>query len=249
MPTILLQILIAVTIVSLISFVGIILFRGKFMKKSLYILVSFAAGSLIGAALFDLIPEAFKGGFRDSTAMFILIGILSFFILEKFLHWHHHHISDKETETHAFTYLNLIGSAVHNFTDGAIIAISFINSTNLGIVATIAIVAHEIPHEFGDYAILIYGGFSQVKAAIYNFISALTAFVGAVLAFVYSNQVQYSGIYMSAFAAGGFIYIAGTDLIPEIHKEKELAKSMLQFIALLFGVLLIFIVGKIFDGH
>ena len=243
-----LRIIIAVAIVSLISFVGIIFFRGKFMKKSLYLLVSFAAGSLIAAALFDLIPEALKGGFKDSTAIFILVGILVFFVLEKFLQWHHHHMEEKETETHPFTYLSLIGSGLHNFTDGAIIAVSFVNSTTLGIITTIAIIAHEIPHEFGDYAILIYGGFSQTKAAVYNFISALTAVLGAVLAYLFSSQVQYSGVYMSAFAAGGFIYIAGTDLIPEIHKEKELKKSVLQFIFLVSGVILIYAVGKIFQG-
>ena len=243
-----LHILVAVTIVSLISFIGIIFFRGKFLKKRIYLFVSFAAGSLIGAALFDLIPEALTGGFKDSTAFFILIGILSFFVLEKFLHWHHHHIGEKETETHAFTYLNLIGSAVHNFTDGAIIAVSFLNSTKLGIIATIAIIAHEIPHEFGDYAILIYGGFSQIKAAVYNFISALAAILGAILAYLFSSQLQFSGIYISAFEAGGFIYIAGTDLIPEIHKEKEFRKSIFQFIFLLGGVLLIYFVGKIFEG-
>lgn len=243
-----LRIIIAVAIVSLISFVGIIFFRGKFMKKYIYLLVSFAAGSLIGAALFDLIPEALKGGFKDSTGIFIFIGILTFFVLEKFLHWHHHHMEEKETETHPFTYLSLIGSGLHNFTDGVIIAISFVNSTALGIIATVAIVAHEIPHELGDYAILIYGGFSQMKAAIYNFISALAAVLGAILAYLFSSQIQNSGIYMSAFAAGGFVYIAGTDLIPEIHKEKKFKKSVLQFLFLVGGVVLIYAIGKIFEG-
>ena len=241
-------ILTAVAIVSLVSLVGVIFIRGKLFRKNLYLFVSFAAGSLIGAALFDLIPEAFTGGFKDSTSFFILIGILAFFVLEKFLHWHHHHMEDEEHETHPFTYLSLIGSALHNLTDGAIIAVSFMQNTSLGIVATVAIIAHEIPHEFGDYAILIYGGFSRMKAALFNFLSALAAILGAVLAYVSASFIQNSGPYMSAFAAGGFIYIAGTDLIPEIHKEKKLKKSIYQFAAMLLGVSLVYFVGKYFAG-
>ena len=248
MVIILLQILIAVLIVSLISVIGIfVFFNKKILKKTLFFFVSFAAGTLLGAAFLDLLPEALESGFKETIPMFILLGILSFFILEKFLYWHHHHAGHKKEEIHGFTYLNIIGDGIHNFLDGAVIAISFLNSTALGVVATIAIIAHEIPQEIGDFAILIYGGFSKAKALIYNFLTALTAVVGALVAFFYSSLMQNSSTYITAFAAGGFIYIASTDLMPEIQKEKNLKKSFLQLILLLLGVLLIWFIKNIFE--
>ena len=240
------QILIAVILVSLVSLVGIFLFlKEKVIKKYLFYLVSFAAGSLLGAAFLDLLPEAFESGFKESVPVFIIIGILSFFILEKFLHWHHHHTGKKEV--HAFNYLNTIGDGLHNFLDGAIIAVSFLNSTKIGIVVTIAVVAHEIPQEIGDFVILIYGGWSKLKALVINFLTALTAVLGALFAYFYSGFISNSSIYLTSFAIGGFIYIAGTDLIPEIQKEKNIRKSYIQFILLIFGVLLIWLVGKPFE--
>ena len=245
MISILLQILIAVFIVSLISLVGIFLFlKEKVIKKYLFYLVSFAAGSLLGAAFLDLLPEALEPGFRKSVPVFIIIGILSFFVLEKFLHWHHHHTGNKEV--HVFNYLNTIGDGLHNFLDGAIIAVSFLNSAHLGIVVTIAVVAHEIPQEIGDFAILIYGGWSKLKASIINFLTALTAILGALFAYFYAGFIENSSLYLTSFAIGGFIYIAGTDLMPEIQKEKSLKKSFLQFTFLIFGILIIWVVGTIF---
>ena len=242
----LLQILIAVFIVSLISLVGIFLFlKEKVIKKYLFYLVSFAAGSMLGAAFLDLLPEVFKDGFKEATPLFILLGIMSFFILEKFLHWHHHHTGKKEV--HVFNYLNTIGDGLHNFLDGVIIAVSFLNSAQLGIVVTIAVVAHEIPQEIGDFAILIYGGWSKLKASIINFLTALTAVLGALFAYFYSGFIANSSIYLTSFAIGGFVYIAGTDLIPEIHKEKNIRKSSIQFVLMIFGILLIWLVGKLFE--
>jgi len=246
MPSVLFQILVAVLIVSLISLLGILIFlRNKIMNKLLFFLVSFAAGSMLGAAFLDLLPEALEGGFNKIVPLMILIGILSFFVLEKFLSWHHHHTEEKEI--HAFAYMNIIGDGVHNFLDGAIIAVSFMNSTALGVVATIAIIAHEIPQEIGDFAVLIYGGFSRAKALAYNFLTALTAFAGALAAYFYSSLIQNSSSYVTAFAVGGFIYIASTDLIPEIQKEKNLAKSSLQFVFLVFGIVVIWAVAAFFE--
>jgi zinc and cadmium transporter len=246
MVVVLIQILIAVFIVSLISLVGIfLLLREKVIKKYLFYLVSFAAGTLLGAAFLDLLPEAFISGFKESVSVFIIIGILSFFILEKFLHWHHHHTGKREV--HVFNYLNTIGDGLHNFIDGAIIAVSFLNSAELGIVVTIAVIAHEIPQEIGDFAILIYGGWSKLRALIINFLTALTAVLGALFAYFYSGFIENSGLYLTSFAIGGFIYIAGTDLIPEIHKEKNIKKSSIQFVLLIFGIFLIWLVGKIFE--
>ena len=248
MLTILLQILIAVFIVSLVSVLGILIFfREKILNKILFFLVSFAAGTLLGAAFLDLLPEALEDGFKETVPVFILIGILSFFVLEKFLHWHHHHAGHENEEVHGFTYLNIFGDAIHNFLDGAVIAISFMNNTALGIIATIAIIAHEIPQEIADFSILIYGGFSKAKALVYNFMTALTAVIGALAAYFYSSAIQNSSTFLTSFAVGGFVYIASTDLIPEIQKEKNLKKSFVQFILMFFGILLIYAVGNIFE--
>ena len=248
MPIIILQILIAVIIVSLISILGIFIFlKQKILNKILFFFVSFAAGTFLGVAFLDLLPEALEEGFNESVPIFILLGILSFFVLEKFLYWHHHHTGHEHEEVHGFTYLNIIGDGVHNFLDGAIIAISFMNSTALGIVSTIAVIAHEIPQEIGDFAILLYGGFSKAKALIYNFLTALTAVVGALVTYFYSSLIESSNTYIISFVIGAFIYIASTDLIPEIQKEKDLKKSFLQFILMVFGILLIFFIGNILN--
>lgn len=246
MPIILLQILISVFIVSLISILGIFIFlKQKILNKILFYLVSFAAGTLLGVAFLDLLPEALEDGFKELTSIFILLGILSFFVLEKFLYWHHHHAGKREV--HGFTYLNIVGDGVHNFLDGAVIAVSFLSSTSLGIVATIAIIAHEIPQEISDFALLLYGGFSKLKALVYNFLTALTAVVGALLTYFYSGSIQNLSSYLTVFAAGGFVYIASSDLIPEIQKEKDLKKSFLQFALMVLGILLIYFVGSIFE--
>ncbi len=248
MPIILLQILTAVIIVSLISILGIFIFlKERVMKKTLFFMVSFAAGTFLGVAFLDLLPEALEDGFKETIPLFILLGILSFFVLEKFLYWHHHHTGHEHEEVHGFTYLNIIGDGVHNFLDGAIIAISFLNSTALGIVSTIAVIAHEIPQEIGDFAILIYGGFSKAKALVYNFLTALTAVIGALAAYFYSSAIESSNTYIISFVVGAFTYIASTDLIPEIHKEKDLKKSFVQLVLLALGIFLIWIVGEIFQ--
>ena len=241
----LLHILIAVFLVSIVSLVGVLFLLVKILKKALFYMVAFSAGALLGAAFFDLLPEAVAQGFRPALPLFIIIGILSFFVIEKFLHWHHHHTDKKDI--HTFTYLNIVGDGVHNFTDGVIIAIAFLNSTAVGIATTIAIVAHEIPHELGNFAILLYGGFSRMKAAFYNFISALTAVIGALAAYFYSTRIQNINFYITSLAIGGLIYIATTDLIPEIHKEKEPKKSFVQLVLMIFGIALIWFVGKTFE--
>lgn len=244
------QILIAVILVSLVSIIGIfIFFKQKILNKFLFFLVSFAAGTLLGVSFLDLLPEVFEEGSAESMPIFILVGILSFFALEKFLHWHHHHTGEKHKEVHAFTYLNIIGDGIHNFLDGAIVAVGFMADASLGIVTTIAIIAHEIPQEIADFSLLIYGGFSKMKALAYNFLTALTAVLGAIITYFYSASIENSHAYIAAFTIGGFIYIASSDLIPEIHKEKELKKSLVQFILLALGIFAIWLVGEIFKGH
>ncbi|HLC50390.1 MAG TPA: ZIP family metal transporter [Candidatus Nanoarchaeia archaeon] len=246
----LIQILIAVIAVSLVSILGLFIFyKQKSFNKMLFLLVSFAAGTMIGVAFLDLLPEVIEEGFSESIPLLIIGGILSFFVLEKFLHWHHHHAHEEHDEVHTFTYLNLVGDAIHNFLDGAVIAISFMAGTSLGIATTIAILAHEIPQEIADFSVLIYGGFSKMKALVYNFLTALTAVLGAMLTYFFSSLVESSHIYIASLAIGGFIYIAGTDLIPEIHKEKDVKKSSLQLLMMVLGIALIWFVGKVFEGH
>ena len=245
---VLIQILIAVLFVSLVSVLGIfIFFKQKIMNKFLFFLVSFAAGTLLGVAFLDLLPAIIEEGFSEIMPIFMLAGILSFFVLEKFLHWHHHHTEEKEREVHSFTYLNIVGDAVHNFLDGAVIAVSFMANTALGIATTIAVIAHEIPQEIADFSVLIYGGFSRMKALVYNFLTALTAVIGALFTYFFSSAVENSHSYIAAFTIGGFVYIASTDLIPEIHKEKNLRKSFVQLILLALGIFVIWVVGEVFQ--
>lgn len=249
MAVVLLQIVIASILVSLVSILGILIFlRKNTPNKFLFYLVSFAAGTLLAAAFLDLLPEIIEEGFGETTPILILTGILSFFVLEKFLYWHHHHAHEHE-EMHGFTYLNIIGDGIHNFLDGAAIAVSFMNSTSLGIATTIAIIAHEIPQEMADFSILVYGGFSKMKALVYNFLTALTALLGALVTYFFSSLMENSHSYIAAFTIGGFVYIASTDLIPEIHKEKDIKKSILQFLMLALGIALIWFVGVFFEGH
>lgn len=249
MVVVLLQIVIASILVSLVSILGILVFlRKNILNKFLFYLVSFAAGTLLSAAFLDLLPEVIKEGFGETTPILILTGILSFFVLEKFLYWHHHHAHEHE-EVHGFTYLNIIGDGIHNFLDGAVIAVSFMNSTALGIATTIAIIAHEIPQEIADFSILVYGGFSKMKALVYNFLTALTALIGALVTYFFSSLMENSHSYIAAFTIGGFVYIASTDLIPEIHKEKDIKKSILQLLMLALGIAFIWFVGVFFEGH
>jgi len=249
MATTLLLILLSVFIVSLISFVSAItLFTHKKLDEILNYLVCFAAGGLLGAAFLDLLPEASKFP-HDNVFLLALAGLLAFFLVELYFHWHHHHahIKGENKHMHAVGYLNLIGDGVHNFIDGMIIAASFLVSTPLGIVTTIAVIAHEIPQEIGDFGILVYSGFSKGKALLFNFLTALTAVAGALLAYFASNLMQNFIYLLIPFAAGSFIYIAAADLLPEIHKHRGNKIESLGQIALLFsGIILIWGIGKVF---
>lgn len=228
-------ILLSTLLVSLISFVGIffITLKEQVFKKILLLLVSFASGTLLGAAFLNLIPESLSV-YSETTFVAILVGILAFFLLEKFL-WRHCH--ERECPVHTFAYLNLLGDGVHNFIDGVIIAASFMVSIPLGVTTTLAVIAHEVPQEIGDFSILIYGGLGKVKALSYNFLTATIAVFAAAVTYLFYASFP-SLTYLLAFAAGGFIYIATTDLIPELHKEPDLSKSVAQFVLLSLGMAL-----------
>jgi len=237
-------ILVSVFMVSLISFVGIftLVLRKRMMERALLFLVGFAAGSLFGGAFLDLLPDAVEKGGTGVTG-FAIFGILIFFILEKFLYWQHCH--KPNCNEHTFAYMSLVGDGIHNFIDGVVIAASFLASTQLGIASTIAIVLHEIPQELGDFAIMIHGGFTVRKALTLNFLSALTAVLGALCAFFILPLFQAYIPALLAFAAGGFVYIGGSDLVPELHKEVEPRRSFGVFVSLAMGVALILLVHSI----
>ncbi len=233
----LLLILASTFLVSLISLIGVftLAVKEQLLQKVLFGLVGFSAGALIGGAFLHLLPEALTVSSSTRVFYFLILGIVLFFLLEKYLHWRHCH-EEGPCEIHPFTYLNLVGDGLHNFLDGMVIAASFLVSWKLGAVTTLAIILHEIPQELGDFAILVYGGFSKRKALIFNFLSALTAMVGAVIGFFIANLTRGFSGFILPLTAGGFIYIATSDLIPEIHKEKDLKRSTLAFIAFLLGL-------------
>jgi zinc and cadmium transporter len=212
------------------------------LKKWLLYLVSFSAGGLFGDAFIHLIPEATKeSGFGTYVSLYILLGIIISFIVEKFLQWRHCHIPTSEEHPHSFAYMNLFGDAVHNFIDGLIIGGSYLVNIPLGVATTLAVVFHEIPQEIGDFGVLVYGGFNKSRALFFNFSTALTAILGAIVALTLGSLIQGSVPFLIPFAAGNFIYIAGSDLIPELRKEEPgLLKSALQLTAFVLGVLMLF---------
>jgi zinc and cadmium transporter len=235
----------SVLVVSLVSFIGVFTLSLKkdVVKKYVFLLVSLAVGALLGDAFIHLIPEAFDA-FGNSTvaSLYIIVGILAFFILEKLLHWHHHHTEvDEVPDIHPTGKLILVSDGVHNFIDGLIIVAGFLVSVEVGIATTLAVILHEIPQEIGDFGVLIHSGYSTGRALLFNFLSALTAVFGALVALAASNIAQSLTLWLVPFAAGGFIYIALSDLIPELHKTKQIRYSILQFVAMIVGVSAMFL--------
>jgi len=243
----LLWILLFILIVSLISFIGVftLFIKKKLLDKILFFLIAFAAGTLLGAAFIHMIPEVFEA--NHSAFVFVLVGIILFLIIEKFIYWRHCHKTP--CPVHTFTYLNLIGDAAHNFLDGVIIATAFLINIPLGIIVSLAVIFHEVPQEIGDFGILVYGGIKRKKALLLNFLVALTAFVGAVLAYYLVAWIEGTIPYLIAISAGSFIYIGAVDLLPEIHKETDKRKSMMQLIAFVIGIAIIYILMNLIAAH
>lgn len=242
----LLKIILAVLAVSLISLIGVFFFfkKKEYKKSTLRIFISFAVGALLAVVFLNLLPEGVHES-KDPHLFFLIvfISILVFFLLEKFIHWHHCCCDEcdihKDEKKH-IAYISLVGDGVHNFLDGLLIAAAFLVDIKLGLVTTLAVALHEIPQEISDFAILIYAGFSKLKALMFNFIFALTALIGALLGYFVFNKIEGFLPYLIAVAAGNFIYLAMADLIPEIHHEKNLKRFLYNFIFLLLGGLLIY---------
>lgn len=193
---------------------------------------------MLGDAFIHLIPEALEESTNGLlTSILIVVGILMFFILEKTLHWHHHGEDLEENHVHPVGKLILVSDFIHNFLDGIIVATSFMVSVPVGIATTIAVVLHEIPQEIGDFAVLLHAGYTKKKALFLNFLSALSAVLGALVFFTVEEILDISLLWLLPIAAGGFIYIAMTDLIPELHKNKEAKHSTIQIISIVVGIL------------
>ncbi len=231
---------------SLIAWIGLITLalNEKTLKKILLPLVAFSAGSLIGGAFLHLIPETIaKVGPQLNMFLWLLFGFCLFFLMEQFLQWHHCHKLPSEHKK-PVTYLILLADAVHNFIGGLAIASSFLVSVPVGIITWLACAAHEIPQELGDFGILIHGGWEKRKALLFNFFSALTIVPGGLVAYYLSSKIDTT--FLLPFAAGNFIYIAASDLIPEIKSGESLKKGLIHFSAFIAGILLILIVRLLF---
>tara|TARA_Y100000310_G_scaffold345531_1_gene466069 strand:- start:3990 stop:4637 length:648 start_codon:yes stop_codon:yes gene_type:complete len=207
-------------------------------------MVSLSAGTLFGGAFLHLLPEAVENtGFTTEISLIILAGIIIFFILEKIIHMHHHHHEDPHIHHHKPMHvgiLNLVADGVHNFLDGLIIAGSFLISMPAGIATTIAVFLHEVPQEIADYGVLIYAGFTRKKALLFNFLSGAIAIVGAIVGLSFAGQAEQFLFFIIPFAAGGFIYIAGSNLIPELHKHSRLKESLLHLLFMVTGIVIMY---------
>ena len=248
MNTIWLYALGSTALISLIAFIGIftLSIKAKTLQKVLIYMISFSAGALLGDAFLHLLPEIVNEvGFTLNISLYILLGISIFFIVEKFIHWRHCHHPTTDDHPHPYAIMNLFGDAVHNFIDGLIIGAAYLVDIKVGIATTIAVVLHEIPQEIGDFGILIHGGFSKGKALLLNFATAIVAVLGTVIALIIGTHVEGMTTFLIPFTAGGFIYIASADLIPELHKKVDVKTSSIQLVTFALGILIM--VGLMFS--
>jgi zinc and cadmium transporter len=249
-------ILLATLIVSFFSLTGIsaLSMNEKTLHRILFFMVAFSAGSILGASIFDLLPEAVEIVEEELVFIYIAVGFVAFFFLERFIYWYHGHghhddivgSNISRAKTKSFAYLNIFGDGIHNFIDGMIIAASFTVSLQVGIATTIAVIFHELPQEMGDYGILIYAGFSRGKAIILNYAAALSVVVGGLFASIFLETVEALSGLLIAFSAGAFIYLSASELIPELKEETDFKRSIIQFGFFILGLLVIWYLGIIF---
>jgi zinc and cadmium transporter len=244
--TVLTWILLMTFLDGIVALIGVfsLWLKDRILRKIIMVLVAFSAGALLSGGLFHLLAESLEHLTTTVSFSLLLLGFILFFLIERFLKWHHCH--EEKCKIHPFSYLILFGDGIHNFIDGLIIAASFLVNINFGIVTTLLIIGHEAPQELGDFGVLVYGGFSKVKALTFNFISQLTCMIGGVLGFFILTLDQV--LFLLPFAAGGFFYIAASDLIPELHKEINLKKSIESFIFFLVGIAFMLTIKIIFKG-
>ncbi|MEN8375652.1 MAG: ZIP family metal transporter [Gemmatimonadota bacterium] len=228
---------VAMSAIALVGSVTLLL-KEATLDKILLPLVAFAAGSLLGGAFFHMLPAAMEGpAFRISAFVWLLLGFSVFLVLEQFLHWHHCHRAAARCRK-PLTYLILIGDALHNFMGGLAVAGAFIIDIRLGMVTWLAAAAHEVPQELGDFAVLLHGGWPRSKALLFNLFSGLTFLVGALLAYAASFQMDVA--FLLPFAAGNFLYIAASDLVPEVNKDHGVSRNIYHTLAFLSGLALLY---------
>jgi zinc and cadmium transporter len=240
--------LVSVILVSLLSLIGLafITVGEEKLKQIIFFMVSLAVGGLFGDAFIHLLPDAFERlGSHLQASLCVLAGIFVFFVLEKFLLWRHEHVLESDHSVHPVGYMNLLADGVHNFIDGVIIGASYVVSLHVGIATTMAVIFHEIPHELGNFFVLVYAGFTKQRALFFNFLSGVFAILGTVISLLVGSRVENFSSLMLPLAAGGFIYIAGSDLVPELNKESKLGKSVVQMLAIGLGVGLMFILDML----
>ncbi|MFH1938342.1 MAG: ZIP family metal transporter [Patescibacteria group bacterium] len=218
-------------------------FNKETLSKITLFLVSLSAGALMGGAFLHLLPEASHEVETHKLYLIVLIAFIFFFFMEKLLFWRHCHKDN--CQIHTFGYMNLFGDALHNFIDGLVIASTFLIDFKLGLATTLAIALHEIPQEIGDFGVLIYAGFKKKKALIINYVVALTVVLGGIVGYFISFSLHNIIPYLLPFAAGGFIYIAASDLMPEIRKESNFKRSVNSFAVFILGIILMFAIKLI----
>lgn len=244
----LIYIIISTFAVSLLSLSGILFIslNKNYFEKLISIFVSLSIGTLLGGAFFHLIPESMEDLKSWNLSMGLVIGgILFFFLMERIIRWRHCH--DGECSVHSFAYMNLLGDGLHNFIDGISIAAAYLLDFNLGIATTTAVFLHELPQEIGDFGVIIYGGFSKRKAILFNFITALTSMAGGIGTFLFSKGVKSFVPLVPPIAAGGFLYIALSDLIPEFHKKEKFRSFIFHFSITIFGILIMILLKNLSD--
>jgi len=233
----------------------ILLSKEKLALKISHFLASFAAGILLGSAFFDLLPDAVHEAedLNINAHFWTLIGIVVFFLIERFIHWFHHHEGyheDDDKKSKSTVPLIIIGDTMHNFMDGVVIAATFLVSIPLGVVTALAVATHEIPQEIGDFGLLLHKGLPRKKIILVNILSASAAFVGAIMTYLLGNVLENYIPILLALTAGFFIYIAASDLIPEIHHEKRRGFAIIESVLLLLGIVVILIsTSFIQQGH
>lgn len=231
--------LIAASIGSVLLSGLLLLLKNKQLTSVSEYLLYLAGGTLLGSALIGLIPEAAESLDLHQTLLWVLIGILFFFALEKIILWRSCHDENCERQIHAAAPMIIFGDAFHNAIDGVVIAASFLTSVELGIFVTLSVILHEIPQELGDFGILIKSGYTRKKAMYYNLLSGSSALVSGILAYFLLDKVQSIIPYVISIAAAGFLYIALADLIPQMHKESKPRISIIQFILIIAGIAIV----------
>lgn len=233
---ILFQILLATGITSCISLIGglFILWKKITNEQISTHFVSFAAGMMLTTAFLDLLPEAAEHGGQSPVFTYVLLGVVTFFFMERYVLWFHHH--DELHGSKPSSLLILLGDAFHNMFDGVAIAAAFMTNPTIGVLTTLAIAAHEIPQEIADFTVLIHGGLNKTKALYFNFLSALTAFAGAFAGYYFLNKIESLLPTLLAFSAGMFIYISCSDLIPDMHTEFKKQRRWKQSLPFILGL-------------